>query len=430
MTTQAPFSRRSLLAMTGAGAGAVMLGACSGNSGGGSKTSNQTIEWWHIANTDPGMTLFADIAKEFEAAHSNVKIKITPLQNDAFKAKLNTVNQAGNPPDIFHTWGGGVLGQQAQAGLVKDVSKETATLDLIPSAMGPYTINGKAYAFPTDTGMIGIWYNKELFTKAGISATPSTWAEFLDDVKKLKAAGVTPLALAGKAKWPGHYYWAYLAMRVAGIEALKKAADSKSFDNPDFVTAGKHVKDLVDLQPFQKGFLGADYDTPDGQAATMGNAQAAMELMGQWAPGVERNSSTSKNGLGDKLGFFAFPTVDGGKGAATDAFGGGGGFAVGKDAPPATIDFLKFLLSQATYTKYISTNNLLPVVKGMDSAVTDPNLKLVSATLAKATAFQLYLDQAYPPAVGQQVNDSVAQLMAGKETPEQVVKDITGAAQR
>jgi raffinose/stachyose/melibiose transport system substrate-binding protein len=376
------------------------------------------------------MALFADIAKEFEAAHPNVKIKQTPLQNDAFKAKLNTVNQAGNPPDIFHTWGGGVLGQQAQAGLVKDVSKETAKLDLIPSAMGPYTINGKAYAFPTDTGMIGIWYNKELFTKAGITATPATWAEFLDDVKKLKAAGVTPLALAGKAKWPGHYYWAYLAMRVAGLEALKKAADTKSFDNPDFVTAGKHVKDLVDLQPFQKGFLGADYDTPDGEAATMGNGLAAMELMGQWAPGVERNSSTSKNGLGDKLGFFSFPTVEGGKGQATDAFGGGGGFAVGKDAPPATIDFLKFLLSPATYTKYITTNNLLPVVKGMDSAINDPNLKLVSATLAKATGFQLYLDQAYPPAVGQQVNDSVAQLMAGKATPEQVVKDITGAAQR
>jgi raffinose/stachyose/melibiose transport system substrate-binding protein len=236
--------------------------------------------------------------------------------------------------------------------------------------------------------------------------------------------------LAGKAKWPGHYYWAYLAMRVAGIEALKKAADSKSFDSPEFVTAGKHVKDLVDLQPFQKGFLGADYDTPDGQAATMGNGQAAMELMGQWAPGVQRTSSASKNGIGDKLGFFAFPTVDGGKGAGTDAFGGGGGFAIGKKAPPATTDFLKFLLSPATYTKYIATNALLPVVKGVDSAVTDPNLKLVSATLAKATAFQLYLDQAYPPAVGQQVNDSVAQLMAGKETPEQVVKDITGAAQR
>ena len=47
--------------------------------------------------------------------------------------------------------------------------------------------------------------------------------------------------------------------------------------------------------------------------------------------------------------------------------------------------------------------------------------------LAKATGFQLYLDQAYPPAVGQQVNDSVAELVAGQDA-EQVVKDITKVA--
>ena len=35
--------------------------------------------------------------------------------------------------------------------------------------------------------------------------------------------------------------------------------------------------------------------------------------------------------------------VDGGAGAATDAFGGGDGFAVGKDAPPEAVEFLEFI---------------------------------------------------------------------------------------
>jgi raffinose/stachyose/melibiose transport system substrate-binding protein len=52
----------------------------------------------------------------------------------------------------------------------------------------------------------------------------------------------------------------------------------------------------------------------------------------------------------------------------------------------------------------------------------------VAQTLAAATGFQLYLDQAYPPAVGAQVNDSVAELIAGKKTPEAVTADITKVA--
>ncbi|MFE4722327.1 ABC transporter substrate-binding protein, partial [Streptomyces sp. NPDC056728] len=61
-------------------------------------------------------------------------------------------------------------------------------------------------------------------------------------------------------------------------------------------------------------------------------------------------------------------------------------------------------------------------------ALTDPNLKAVSDLLNAATAFQLYLDQAYPPAVGQEVNDSVAALIAGSKSPEQVARSITQVA--
>lgn len=149
----------------------------------------------------------------------------------------------------------------------------------------------------------------------------------------------------------------------------------------------------------------------------MGNGGAAMELMGQWAPAVQASSSTSKKGLGDKLGFFPFPAVDGGKGSATEVFGGGNGFAVGKDAPAATIDFLKFLLSADNQKRSAQTGAVLPTVKDATSAISDANNKVVAETLAKNTGFQLYLDQAYAPALGQQINDSVAEIIAGKKSP-------------
>jgi len=430
MTTPPHLSRRGFLALAGAGAGAVLLGACGTDTPKVDPNAPQTIKWWHIQNGDPLKPVWAQIAKEYETAHPNVKIEITDLENQAFKDKLTTVTQAGNPPDLFQSWGGGVLKQQIDAGLVKDLTADTSSWvgGLTPAAMGPYTFDGKVYGIPWDIGMVGFWYNKELFTKAGITAPPTTWAGLLETVNKLKASNVVPIALAGKDKWPGHFYWAYLAVRVAGLDALKQAAVDNDFNKPDFVTAGAKLKELVDLKPFQNGFLAAEYGSPDGQAAAVGNGMAAMELMGQWAPAVEASSSSDKKGLGDKLGFFPFPSVEGGKGKATDAFGGGNGFAVGKNAPPATVDFLKYFLDAAQQRRAAETGAVLPTSKAAESSIKDPNNKVVAQTLASATGFQLYLDQAYPPAVGQQVNDSVAELIAGTKSPDQVTKDITTTA--
>lgn len=414
-----PLSRRSLLALSGLS----LLSACSGENG---ESSASTIDWWHISTTDPMLSLWATLAKEFETAHAGAKVTITPLENEAFKAKLTTVTQAGNPPHLFHSWGGGVLKQQVQAGLVKELPLSLGD-GLTPAALDPYKVDGKLYGLPFDIGMVGFWYNKELFAKAGADI-PATWADLLAAVQKLKTAGVTPIALAGADKWPAHFYWSYLAMRIGGLDALKQAEKDGNFDTPDFVAAGQRFKELIDLQPFQKGFLGAKYDAPDGQAAAIGNGQAAMELMGQWGPSVQNSSSASKNGLGDKLGFFPFPAVDGGKGKAADAFGGGNGFALGHNAPAITSDFVKFLVDPANQRREAATGAVLPVAKGADDAIKDANMATVAKSLSSATGFQLYLDQAYAPAVGQQVNDSVAELVAGTVTPQQVAQAITKTA--
>ncbi|MGV9770498.1 extracellular solute-binding protein [Streptosporangium sp. NPDC003464] len=410
----------------------LLLGGCAGGGGQGPEASagagaKVTVEWWNISTTEPLKSLWAERVKEYQTLHPDVVIKNVPIENEAYKARLTTLTQSGRTPDIFTTWGGGVLRQQVDAGLAKDISADVAPWigTLTPASLQAYQFDGKTYAVPMDIGMVGFWYNKALFARAGITAPPATWTEFLDDVRRLKAAGVTPIALAGKEKWPGHYYWAYLAMRVAGLDALARAATDHEFGGPDFVAAGRHLKELVDLDPFQKGFLGASYNTPDGQAATVGNGQAAMELMGQWAPTVQKEAGGD---LGEDLGFFPFPMVEGGRGRATDALGGGGGYAVGQDAPAEAVDFLKFLSQVDNHREAVESGAVLPVVKGAEDAVKDPNLAAVARALGATTGFQLYLDQAYPPAVGQEVNDSVAELIAGRKTPEQVAQAITATA--
>jgi raffinose/stachyose/melibiose transport system substrate-binding protein len=395
-----------------------------------SSTKPVTINWWHIANNDPLKTIWKQAADQYHAAHPNVTIKITVLENEAFKAKLTTNMQAGKPPDVFQSWGGGTLKEQADAGLVKDISADTKPWigTLNDAGVKLYQIDGKQYGVPYNLGVVGVWYNKKLFKKAGIDAPPSTWDEFLSDVQKLKASGATPLAVGEKDKWPGMFWWANLSLRIAGGQAMAKAGQDGSFDSPGFVEAGKQLKRLIDMKPFQAGYLAAPWDGAGGEAATMGNGRAAMDLMGQWAPFTFNANTKDKKGLGKDLGWFAFPTVNGGKSTPSEYFGGGDGFAIGRDAPPEAVDFVKFLVSPQIGDKGGESGAILPTAKGTETSVKDPNMKSVLDARGKASFVQLYLDQAYAPAVGQAVNDAVQQLFAGKASPEEVSKKIANAA--
>ncbi|MGA2488708.1 MAG: extracellular solute-binding protein [Anaerolineales bacterium] len=393
-----------------------------------------TIEWWHITTVDPGKTLWQTLANQYMAAHPNVTIHITILENEAFKTKLTTVMQGGTPPDIFQSWGGGVMNDQIAAGMLQDI---TPALDansgawrntFAPGALAVYAENGKNYGVPWDMGMVGWWYNKDLFTKAKIANPPTTWTELLADVKQIKAAGITPISLGEKDSWTGMHIWSYLATRICGQKGFLAAANRSggSFADPCFIQAGKDLKDLIDLQPFQAGFLGASHDVMQG---TFGNGKAAMELSGQWAPSSEAGQAADKKGVAN-LGLFNFPAVEGGAGDVTDVMGGGNGFAIGKNAPPEAVDFVKFLTSVDVAKQIAAGGEGIPPIIGAEAGLTDPNMVAVQKAFTAAKYFQLYYDQYMPSAMGGIINDAVAKLYAGTETPEQVAQEIEAGAKQ
>jgi raffinose/stachyose/melibiose transport system substrate-binding protein len=335
--------------------------------------------------------------------------------------------QSGDPPDIFQSWGGGGFNQQAEADLLLDITPyldaDSAWRDsFAPGALGVYSYQGKNYGVPWDMGMVGFWYNKALFAQAGIDAPPETWTEFLDDIQLLKDAGITPISIGEGDKWPGMYYWNYFATRICGQAGFEAALDqSGAFTDPCFIEAGEKLLELVALEPFQDGFLGAVHD--DMQAA-FGNGLAAMELSGQWAPSVSEANSADGEGIGDDLGLFNFPAIEGGAGAGTDVVGGGNGFAIGKNAEPEAVDFVKYLTSVENQTIIAASGTGIPVVSGAEAGLTDPNMIQVQAAFAGAQFFQLYYDQFLPPATGSVLNDSTQGLFAGTMTPEEVAQAV------
>lgn len=436
---------------------AMVLAACGGGDGGGATDSTETtagdsenttttadsgtdtteaepteepvtIEWWHIQNNDPGLSLWQAVADEFMAEHPNVTIDITVQENEAFKQALQTSLQAGDVPDIFQSWGGGGLREQVDAGLVMDITDAAAGFDseFNGAAASMMEIDGRMYGVPFDLGIVGVWYNKALFEEAGIDGPPATWDEMLEDVQTLKDAGITPISLAAGDKWPAMFWYGYMALRIAGADVMQQAGIDENFNDPAFVQAGEELQRLIDLEPFQPGYLATPWDGPDGAAAVLANSEAAMMLMGHWAPGT-----MSANGpdlaADDNLGWFIFPEVEGGAGAATDAFGGGNGFAVGKDAPPEALEFLEYLSSVDVANRVGGEANLLPTTVGSEGSITDPNLVDVISARGEAGYVQLYLDQAYPPEVGAAVNDSIVTLFSGDGVPQDVVDAVNAS---
>ena len=387
-----------------------------------------TISFWHIGTAATDKAFYQGVVDEYMQAHPNVTIEVTILENEAFKTKLTSVMQSGNPPDVFHSWGGGVLAEYAKAGLLKDITADVKGTDfgnsMAPGVWSVYAYDGKQYGAPHDMGAVTFWYNKDLLAKVGYTSFPTDWDDFLTLIKKLKEAGITPIALGGGDKWPAMYYFAYLSLRLGGSDAFANLSSGQGFNDPVFVKAAQMVADLTALQPFQDGFLGATYND---QGALMGNGQAAMELMGQWAPNVENDSSADKKGIGDKLGCAPFPAISGGKGKVTEVMGGGNGMAIGKNASKEAVDFLKFLDNKENNAKYATVAGIIPTVKGAEVGIKDANAKLVKGIVDQCTFFQLYPDQFLPPAAGSALNDAVQTILAGTATPEQACAAIQTA---
>jgi raffinose/stachyose/melibiose transport system substrate-binding protein len=427
-------NKRSTLKLVGVAAAAATLIGLSGCSGAGAGNEKVTITWWHNASAEPLSGFWKDVAAEFEADHPNVTVKVEGFQNeDVQRTLIPNALRSDNPPDLIQEWGAGELAAQVRSGQIKDISADVKDeITAIGGTVSPWQIDGKTYGLPYNFGIEGFWYNKDQFAQAGIDAVPTTLDELYDDIDLLKAAGLVPIAVGAGDKWPAAHYWYNFALKSCSPEVLSKAQSALVFDDPCFVKAGELLQDFIDSNPFQEGFLGTTAQQGAGSSAGLvATGHAAMELMGHWNPGVMGGILAEESGgepaPPEFLGWFNFPGIEGTDGDPTAALGGGDGFACTKDAPKECVELLKYIVSVDVQTRFGEIGAGLPVTKGSEAGITDPNLSQVLEGLRSASYVQLWLDTAYGPTVGGAMNDGIVNLFAGNGTPEDIVTSIQDA---
>lgn len=413
-------------------AGAAALTGCSG-SGGGSSDGPVTMTLWQNATTGPGLQFWKDTVAGFEKTHPKVKIDLVTVQNEDLDGKLQTAMNSGDAPDIFLQRGGGKEQAQVDAGQVKDITSgiTAATRKAIPAAsLNVDAIGGKIYAMPLSVLPSGIWYSKDLFTQAGITGVPATFDELNADIAKLKAKGIQPVALGAKDAWPAAHWYYNFALRECSPSVLAATAKSKTFSDPCWKKAGDDLQAFSDTKPFANGFLTTAAQQGAGSSAGLiANHKAAMEDMGAWDPGVIASLTPDKKPLKD-LGWFPFPSIAGGQGKPGSILGGVDGYSCSAAAPPQCVDFLNYLATTDRQKAYYAGFSTPPVNLAAQSVITDPSIKAVLAAYNSAPFVSQWLDTLYGQNVGNALNVSVVNLLAGKGTAAGIVSATNDAAKK
>ena len=193
--------------------------------------------------------------------------------------ELMTRLAANDAPDITSQLQGYELASYVDAGYIKDIKDEPFMKYIRDTELDTVTIDGGVYGIPMDTQAWGVFYNKDLFDKAGISEVPTTVTELKDCVDKLKAAGITPFAAGYATEWTIGQFLGYGASSILTPAAVELGDDYKkgnwSFDQPGIDQALDMVGDNTQDRPF-------DTDV-SGQYATFAKGDAAMMLQGNWS---------------------------------------------------------------------------------------------------------------------------------------------------
>lgn len=394
--------------------------------------ADETIDWMHISSIPAELSIMEAAAREYEAAHPGITINMQFLENEAYKAKLTTLLQSDAAPDIFYSWGGGVLTEQANAGVlrpVEDVVDPEVAKTLGTAGISAFTRDGHLYGLPQQVSEVVLWYNKPLFEQAGVDPSSlKTWDGFLAAVQTFKDAGITPLAVGAKDKWPAHFWWSKLVVRLAGQDAFNKArmGEDGGFAAAPFVKAGEMFLQLAALEPFQQGFLAASYGDASGY---FGDGKAAMHLMGDWDYGAMKDNSASKLGIpDDQLGILPFPTIEGGAGDPTDTLGGINGWLFSRNSTDEAVKFMEWYTTKDVMARFANAGFFIPITAGAGDEMTNPFKTQIAANINNAHWHAIFFDQELGPQIGGVVNDISAELAGNALTAQEAADLVEEAA--
>ncbi|PKW26979.1 extracellular solute-binding protein [Phycicoccus duodecadis] len=372
-----------------------------------------------------------ELNKEFQAKYPNITLKRVTRSFDDLKTTLGLALSGNNPPDVFQANNGRPdMGKFVQAGQLLPLDRYAEAYrwtERYPESVRKYSSyssdgktfgTGNLYGLPQVGEVVGIYANKAVLAKAGITDMPTTWADFEASLAKVKTAGQLPLVLGNLDKWPAIHVFGTVQAQTTPAEEIRTLGFGQkggSWTTPENQKAAQTLVDWVDKGYFSPDVNGLGYD-PAWQQFSKGTG--AYLIAGTWL------QADLGKAMGDDVTFVLPPPA----GSTPVATGGTGiPWAVSSRTkhPDAAAAYIDFITDEHAMAVLAKTENL-PVADTADQkapSALGQDVFTAFGTAVKDDSLVPYLDYA-TPTMSDTLGAALQDLLAKKATPQQFLDTV------
>lgn len=292
-------------------------------------SSDGLVYWSMWEATEPQGQVLKEAAEAF-TAETGIPVDVEFKGRTGIREGLQPALDAGTNIDLFDedidrvnkTWGDYLLDLE-ELSKANDYEK-TANPGLINACRE--VGGGTLKSIPYQPNVFAMFYNQEIFDKAGVTEVPKTWEELDAACAKIKAAGFTPIT-SDDAYILSNF--GYHLSRINGYEKASEIVKEGKWDDPSVLEVAKAYEDFA-----KKGYFSEQIASnvwPAGQNQELALGTAAIYLNGSWLP----NEVKDITGEDFSWGCFSYPAVKGGKDGVEASNYGAQVFAINKKSKKA-----------------------------------------------------------------------------------------------
>mgnify|MGYP002622102479 CR=1 FL=1 len=302
-----------------------------------------------------------DAVKRFRELHPEVQVEIQFVNSDNYTTVLRNRIASGNSPDMYLlTRLDGPDSVYIEQGFLEDLSGQPF-LASIPD-IDRFRVGGGIYGMPFDLNAYGVFYNRDVFRKAGIASPPETYSEFKAALEKLRSAGFIPVA-AG-----------YKEINILNADLLADLLVSQMAERPSWredaarrrirFTEDDTMRDALIRLAERFDYVQQDaFETDRNQsAALVARGEAAMLINGSWY--IDSILTQNPEAY---IGFFPFPHSESPDENVLPLGASFGGWAVNRYSPnkPYVFDLLRIMTTEEMAMSLQTNKKAISIVQGL-----------------------------------------------------------------